>query len=342
MQPDFSLLKELSEALGPSGFEDTVRLIIKKKLEKLGFKSAEDGLGNLFVRLGEGRPLTLIAAHMDEVGFIVKYIMSNGFLRVASLGGVNPGIMPGTSVAILGEKGVVKGVFGTIPPHLLKRGDGQREVRVEDLYVDIGASSREEVEASGIKLGTPLTFDTDFWDLGEAVSGKAFDDRLGCFALLEALRTAEPPSRGSVIIAFTVQEEVGTRGASVLAHRFNPDYGISVEGTIASDVPGVSEENWVTALGRGPAVRVFDATIVASRQLVDYVLNVAESAGIPVQIQLSPHSGTDAGRFVLLGARPGNISIPARYIHSPRALSLKSDIEYAVKIIREIIEKPPP
>jgi len=337
-----NMLKDLSEAIAPPGFEDRVRAYITARLEEWGFNYEVDRLGNVYVKLGEGRPVTVVSAHMDEVGFIVRYITEQGFIRVAALGGMNASAAVGTEVVLLGEQGDVYGVIGATPPHLLKGADAQKQLTVEDLFVDIGASSREEVLESGIDVGSPLAFSATFRDLGASVSGKAFDDRIGCTVLLEALRVSSLPNTGTVYVVFTVQEEVGLRGALAAAHRLKPDYGIAIEGTIASDVPGVPGQAWVTRLGGGPALRSMDRTLIANPKLLGYLKRLAREIGVKYQLQLSPASGTDAGSFVHVGAASTAISVPCRYIHSPLALARKEDVEYTIKLVAGLIETPPP
>lgn len=332
-----ALLSKLINVPSPSGFEDRAREIISETLLEMGYEPIVDSVGNIYVVLGEGRPMTLLAAHMDEVGFIVRHIEEDGFLRVAFLGGLRASLLPGSEVIVLGDSRDYYGIIGSTPPHLLRDGK-KEEITMEDLFIDVGASSREEVLDMGIDLGTPATFVGNFKDWGEYVSGKAFDDRLGCYVLLRSLKEASEPDMGSLIVAFTVQEEVGLRGASVLAHELKPNYAISVEGTIANDTPGNKEQQVVTRIGRGPAVRIMDRTIVASLRLFKHIRRLAEKNGIPYQIQLSPYSGTDAGKFILTGSEVANISVPARYIHSPVALAKKEDIENTVRLVRLVME----
>jgi len=334
------ILRKLSSVPGPSGFESRIRALISDLLTEWGFHYEVDRLGNLYVKVGEGRPVTAIAAHMDEVGFIVRHVTRDGFLRVAPLGGINPSAAIGSQVVVLGRKRDLYGVVGATPPHLLKNAE-QRQVSIEDLFVDIGALSHEEVLKAGVTVGTPIAFWAEFHDLGSCVAGRAFDDRAGCAVLLEALKRAGGPRCGTVFVVFTVQEEVGLIGSSAAAQRIMPDCAVAVEGTIASDVPGVPEHEWVTRLGSGPAIRVMDKTLVACSQLVEHIRSLAESHGIPYQLQLSPKSGTDAGSFVRIGAASTAVSVPCRYVHSPVAVASKSDLENTASLLRLLIDSPP-
>ncbi len=334
-----SLLSRLVNAPAPSGFEDRAREVILDYLSERGFTPQVDQIGNVYVVLGEGRPLMLIAAHMDEVGLITLHVDQSGFLRVAPLGGLRPQTLPGTEVVVLTRDRLLPGIIGAEPPHTSR---GKEQGGFESLYVDIGASTREEAYGMGVRPGTPMTFAGNFKDWGRHVSGKALDDRLGCYVLLRALASGAEPSDGSVVVAFTVQEEVGTRGAAALASRLQPNFGVAVEGTIANDIPGVGEDKVVTRVGSGAAIRLMDRTLISSRRLVDHIVELAEENEVSYQFQLSPYSGTDAGRFLLEGAEVAGVAVPARYIHSPVALALKSDIEAAEKLLAALIADPWP
>lgn len=335
-----NLLSHLVNAPAPSGFEDPVREIILEELGEMGFEAAVDSLGNVYVVLGEGRPLMVLAAHMDEVGFVVRYIDEKGFLRIAPLGGIAPEVVLGKEVLVMGAKEEVVGVFGAQPPH------GREPVQVpltfESLFVDIGVSSREEARMMGVDIGTPITFVGNYREVGGRIIGKALDDRVGCYILLEALKNVKTVEGGSVAVAFTVQEEVGSRGASALAHELEPNYAVAVEGTIANDIPGVPEDRSITAAGRGPAIRVADRGIIASAKLVSHIRRIAEERSIPYQLQVSPYSATDSGSFIVRGAETSVISVPVRYIHTPASVAFAKDIDYAVQLLQALLENPWP
>lgn len=335
-----TLLSSLVNAPAPSGFERRVREIIVEELEEMGFETFTDSLGNVYTVLGEGRPLLVLAAHMDEVGFVVRHVDEKGFIRVAPLGGVAPEVVLGKEVILLGEKEDIVGVFGAQPPH--GRDSAQAPLTFESLFVDIGASSREEALSMGIDVGTPLTFVGNFREVSGRIIGKALDDRVGCYVLLEALKRTKNVEEGSVAIAFTVQEEVGLRGASALAHELEPNYAIAVEGTIANDIPGVPEDRSVTIAGRGPAIRVMDRGIIASTRLVNHLRRLAEEKSIQYQLQVSPYSATDSGSFILRGTETTAISVPVRYIHTPASVAFAKDIESTIQLIKALLENPWP
>jgi len=331
------ILKELSEANGAPGCEDNVRELIAKFVENYVEKLSVDRLGNLITVKGEGRPKVMLAAHMDEVSLMIRHIDDNGFIKFVNLGSVSPHVLLGEEVAIEGSKGVVYGVVGTKPPHLR---EPTRELRIEDLYIDVGAESKKDVAELGISVGDFAFFNTKFRVHGKRVMGKAFDDRVGCTVLIEVLREVES-IKGSLYGVFTVQEEVGTRGAKVAAFSVEPDVAIVLEGTIAADTPDVPAYKAITRLRRGPAIRVMDATMITNRRLLKFVIEVAEELKVPYQLQISPTSGTDAGRIHLTksGVPSIVISVPCRYIHSPRSIAIVDDIEHTVELVKGVVKR---
>ncbi|MCD6562856.1 MAG: M42 family metallopeptidase [Thermoproteales archaeon] len=340
MQKIIDILSKLSDALGPSGFEDRVRDIIIKEIKNYADKIKIDNLGNLVAIKGEGKPRIMLDAHMDEIGFIVKYINEKGFIKVAALGGINILNVIGKEVILLGKNGDVHGILGSIPPHLLKKSDSAKNLpTIEDLFIDIGAKNKEDVVRYGIEEGTPSTFVPSFKENDDYVFGKAFDDRVGCAILVELVKNIEV-SNGTIFFVFSVQEEVGLRGATIASNWIKPDLALALEGTIAADIPGMPEEKYVTLLGNGPAIRIMDASMIANRKLVSFIRSIAEAKRIPYQLQLSPYSGTDAGRiqFAGEGVPATVVSVPSRYIHSPISIAYKEDIEYTYLLVKEFLE----
>lgn len=333
------LLQRLSLASGPPGFEDEVKAVIRERLQDRVDELYEDGFGNLYAVKGRGNGRIMFAAHMDEVAMMIRHVESNGFLRFTALGGISSSQLIAQRVLVHGIS-KLRGVIGCTPAHM---GGEERIPKIEEMYIDIGAGSREEVQKLGIRPGTLVTFDTPFIYQPETgvVMGKALDDRLGCLILAEAIAEAEPRDR--VFAVFTCEEERGLRGAQVAANRVRPELAFVLEGTIAADVPGVPEHSYVTQLGKGPAVRVMDRTVVVRGWLLDLITSRAEELGLPYQLQLSPVSGTDAGAISVSGegVPVGVISVPARYIHSPQALAKVEDIENTMKLVKSLIENPP-
>ncbi len=333
-----SLLERLSSASGPPGLEDEVRELIREELDGKVDELHEDGFGNLYAVKGEGRRI-MLAAHMDEVAMMVRHIEGNGFLRFVALGGLSPSQLIAQRVLVHGRV-KLRGLVGSTPAHM---GGEERVPKLEEMYVDIGASSVEEVQRLGVRPGTPITFDSPFIHQPETgvIMGKALDDRLGCLVLAETIANSEP--RAKVFAVFTCEEERGLRGAQVAANIVKPELAFVLEGTIAADVPGIPEQSHITRLGKGPALRVMDRTIVVRRWLLESMISRAEELGIPYQLQLSPVSGTDAGPISLSGegVPVGVISVPTRYIHSPQALAKVEDVENTMRLVRSLLEDPP-
>jgi len=330
------LLRELSIAPGPPGREDEVRSLIEREIAAYVDEAFTDPFGNLYaVKRGSSEKKVMIAAHMDEVALMTRYIEENGFLRVTNLGGLNPTQLLAQRVLVHGKK-KMRGVIGTLPVHVSK----DEKPTMDDLYVDIGAESREQVSSMGIRPGTVITFDVPFIYQEETgtVIGKAFDDRLGCLVLIEVLKAVKPAV--TIYGVFTSQEERGMKGATVATNRVQPDLAFVLEGTIASDVPNVPPHKHVTELGRGPAIRVMDRTVIVQEKLLEYMINIAEENKIKYQLQLSPTSGTDAAEISIRGkgAPVGIISVPSRYIHTPSSLAKIGDIEETIKLLSLLLE----
>ncbi len=334
------LLEKLSVAAGPPGFEDEVREILIEELKESVDQLFTDPFGNLYaVKRGKSERKLMIAAHMDEVALMVRYLEPDGFLRVTNLGGLNPAQLLSQRVLLHGRK-KLRGVIGTLPVHMGK----EEPPKMEDLYVDVGATNREQLEKLGVRPGTPVTFDVPFIhqeDTG-VVIGKALDDRLGCLVLAESLKRINDPDM-TIYGVFTSQEERGMRGATVAVNRIQPDLAFVLEGTIASDVPGVPAHKYVTELGKGPALRVMDRTVIVQRWLLEEMVSRAEKLSIPHQLQLSPTSGTDAAAISVggKGTPVGIVSVPARYIHTPSSLARVEDVENALKLMTDLARSPP-
>ncbi len=333
------ILKELSEAFGPSGNEKEVRAVIRPALEGHVQRTWVDNLGNLHVEKkgrGRNRLRVLITAHMDEVGLMVIGHDEGGALRVRTIGGIDSRVLPGALVRLGPER--IPGVIGVKPIHLLKKEEREQVASIEQLAVDIGAQSKEEARQAA-PLGTSGVFATTFRELGPTVSGKAFDDRAGCAVLVELLRGEPLPH--DLHAVFTVQEEVGLRGAFVAAYAAHPDCAFALEGTIADDLPKKKDLSPTTELGRGPAITVMDHTFIAHRGLVRLLMDTAQEAGIPYQVKQPGIGGTDSGAIHL--AREGipsiTVAVPCRYIHSPVSILSLSDFDNTVRLMRESLAR---
>ncbi|WP_069806519.1 M42 family metallopeptidase [Vulcanisaeta thermophila] len=347
--PEFvELLRRLSEAFGPSGFEDEVRELVIKELEPLVDELFVDKWGNVIgVRYGARRDLrAMVAAHMDEIGLLIDSIEKNGFLRFRGVGGWNEVTLVGQRVIIRTRDGrKIRGVIGSRPPHVTPPGKEREAPELKDLFIDIGASSSEDVERMGVTVGSVAVLDRDFVQLnGDVVTGKAFDDRVGLAVMIWALRQLRD-HQVTIYAVATVQEEVGLRGAQVAADRIYPDFAIALDTTIAADVPGVNEREYVTRVGKGPAIKVMDGgrgnLFIAHPKLTNFLISVANEFKIPYQLEVLIGGTTDALGIAFRrdGIPATTISIPTRYVHSPVELLNVNDAVNAALLLARALER---
>jgi putative aminopeptidase FrvX len=312
-------LASLTGAYGVSGFEDDVR---RRVLDAVGSASVDD-FGNVIVG---GRSSVAFVAHMDEVGLLVTSIEEDGRLKFRKVGGVDDRILPGAAVTLYGDGFRIEGVIGVAPPHFQQQ---QQQTSWQDLYIDIGATSRQEAESLGAAPMTPAAFSRRYAEMGRFVSATAIDDRAGCWALLEAYR------RGAdATFLWTVQEEVGLMGARALASRSNVKNAVIVD-TTACCHPSFTGN---VKPGQGPIVRIFDNYGAYNNKLAKKVLEVARRRGIPVQIGAGG-GGTDAAAFFVSGVPAVAIGILTKYSHSPVEMVHKDDLKYAVELMVALAEE---
>jgi len=343
------LLRELSNTFGVSGFEDDVRELIRPLVSPHVDEVQTDVLGNLFAIRKSSNPKAktmMLDAHMDEIGFIVKWIEKDGFLRFVPIGGWDPRIVPGHRVEIQIRSGELRtGVIGTAPPHILSPEERKASLPIEKMFIDVGATSVEEAQEMGLRIGDPLTIHYPFMELkDDYVTGKAFDDRAGCAVLIEtAERTAGQDLGVHIVFAFVFGEEVGLRGARTAAFQIKPDLAVAVEGTIGADMPGVPDHSQPVRLGCGPAISVADRSIVVTRKVLRAMESIADTANIPYQYKLPTYGGTDAGAIHLTrsGVLAGIVSIPCRYIHSPISTLRLSDFAFTSRFVTELVKQLP-
>ncbi|MCX7623235.1 MAG: M42 family metallopeptidase [Thermomicrobium sp.] len=335
MELDWSLLQRLCEAPGIAGHELRVAAIVRAALEPLVDELRVDAMGNLIgVRRGRRDRRVMLAAHMDEIGFLVRHIDDNGFLRLQPVGGFDARVLVAQRVHVWTRSGAsLLGALqlATKPIHLLAA-EERKAPALEELYVDLGLSA-EEVR-SRVEIGDMVTLAREFARLGPTVLSKALDDRVGVFVMLETLRHLDRHEAEIVAVA-TVQEEVGLRGAQTAAFGIEPDVGIALDVTIAGDVPGIEAQDRVTRLGHGVAIKVFDTSHIPSRPLVQHLREVADRRGIRYQLEVLPRGGTDAG--AVQRARAGvpavTVSIPTRHVHTVNEMAHVDDIAAAVELL---------
>ena len=290
------LLRKLSDAHGVSGCEGSIRDIIRAEVAGSVDEIREDSMGNLIaVKRGDDFSI-MLAAHMDEIGLMVQYIDEKGFIRVVPIGGWFGPVLYTQRVILHGKNGPVTGVLGAKPPHMLKEEERKKEIKIEDMFVDVGAASEEEVKSLGIEIGTPITIDREFADLaGNRVTGKALDNRVGVAMLIRALQRMESPH--TVYAVFTVQEEVGLKGAKVSAYSLNPDCAIATDVTIPGDHPGIEKKDASVEMGRGPVVSIVNASgrgLISDPRMVAWLRETAARKKIPCQVEVGTGGNTDA------------------------------------------------
>ena len=336
-------IQNLSNLFGPPGEEERVRDYIQKNFSNIVDKIWSDNLGNLFLekRGDEEYPTIMLAAHMDEVGLLITHIEKNGFLRFATLGGIDPRTLYAQKILIQGEEGFVKGYIGATPPHLLPKDFEKKVPDVTDLFIDIGVSSKEEAEELGVFIGAKAVYDSTFMKISKnRVMGKALDDRVGIAVMLNVLKELKS-SPYNIIAVATIQEEVGLRGAKISTWNIEPEYALILECTAAGDVPGAPSHKMSTQLGKGPAITIADKSLITHPKVFKALVEAAKENNIPYQFKQMMVGGTDAGAISLTrdGIPAGVISTPARYIHSPYAIADIRDIENQIRLAIAFIEK---
>ena len=329
--------RELVQVPGLSGYEDRVREDIKKRVEGLG-RCFTDPIGNLVLELGGDGPSVLLAAHMDELGLVVTNIEDDGRVRFRKVGGIDDRVLPSQHVIIHSSRGDVGGVIGITPPHI-QLDKEPKVIPWSELYIDVGANSSEEVRDMGVEVLDPVTFSKP-WTVtgrGRVVATRAVDDRFGCALLVElALRISSGGVRPKhrVYLAWTVQEEVGLRGALALAHRLSVEYMVSVD-TVTCCNPVITG---ALSLGKGPVIRALDNALISSPKLARRILKVARSHGIPLQVA-SAGGGTDAAAFQRVNVVATALGVAVKYTHSTVELVNLEDVKKLQELLEVVLEE---
>lgn len=334
------LLRELSEIAGVSGDEGRVRDRIWQEIKDDVDGGRVDAMGNLITWKGLDKPgpRLMIAAHMDEIGMMVTHVGKDGLLRFAKVGGIDDRVLPAKAVHVGPD--AVPGVIGMKPIHLLSAAERRRPITHDELYIDIGATSKEEAERH-VKPGAYVTFATSYAEFGDGLAqGKAFDDRVGCSLLVDLVKEELPYP---VYAVFTVQEEIGLRGARVAAYDIEPTLALVLEGTTCADIPENEEHGHATTLGAGPAITFMDRATIPSRPIVQGLVDTAATHEIPWQWRRTTFGGTDAGSIHLTrdGVPAATVSVPCRYIHSPCAYMSLSDYDNALRLLKAFLPQVP-
>ena len=338
------LLGELADAPGPPGFEEPVRRIVVREVKPLADRLSYDGLGSVIAEQGGGGPRIMLDAHMDELGGVVRRVTPTGFLSMQMLGGWLDQALPDQRWLIVGRKGPVEAVTGIRDVHVATPEERTRVYPRDGLYLDVGARTPAEVEALGIGPGDPVVPDSPFAVLagGRRYLGKAWDDRVGLAVAIEAMRRLKAQGHSNrLILAATVQEEVGLRGARTAADAIKPDIGIAIEGGIAGDSPGRSPEETQATLGGGPGIFLYDSSAIPNRKLVRLVDDTAKANGIPLQHDLVQGYGDDSAAIQATagGVPTVNLVVPVRYTHAHNGVMDRADFDRTVDLVVALIRR---
>ncbi|MBL7882805.1 MAG: M42 family metallopeptidase [Bacteroidia bacterium] len=337
MSINLKLLKEICEVAGAPGHEQRIREVVIREVKKLANEVSVDNMGNVTAfKKGKKNKKVMIAAHMDEIGFIITHIDDNGFLRFIPLGGFDPKTLTAQRVIVHGKKDVI-GVMGSKPIHMMSAGEREKIVPISDYFIDLGLS-KKEVEKI-VSIGDTVTRQRELIEMGNCVNCKSIDNRVSVFILIETLRELKSTPY-DVYAVFTVQEEVGIRGANASALQIQPDFGFGLDTTIAFDVPGAKPHEMITKLGDGVAIKIMDASTICDYRMVKYMKQTAEKHKIKYQMEILPAGGTDTAALQRMnpgGAISGAISIPTRHIHQVIEMADKSDIRASIDLLKSSI-----
>jgi endoglucanase len=342
------LLQALSNAHGPSGYEGPVRAIVRDEVSALADRIETDGLGSLIAALehGDDAPNIMIAAHLDEVGLLVRRITDDGYLMFQTLGGIMPQALMGQRFLVRTRTGMVTAVSGLKTIHVIPRG-AERDFMpaANEIFLDVGASSRDDaMQRLGIRPGDPIVPDTQFevFNGGNLYLGKAWDDRVGVAVMIETMkRLARERVPANVYFVATVQEEIGLRGARTSSFFVDPDIGISLEAGVAADYPSITLDEAQEVLGEGPGMFLMDASMMPSRKLTELVIDVAAANDIPLQFNVQPGYGEDGAEMqkTFSGTPAVNLTVPTRYLHSHYGVIHRADVDGLVELLTALVRR---
>ena len=333
------LLASICETAGAPGFEQRVRTLVIEQLKDVVDEYSIDNMGNVttIVRGKSSDKKVMIAAHMDEIGFIVTHIDENGFVRFHTLGGFDPKTLTAQRVIIHGKKDLI-GVMGSKPIHVMTAAERTKVPKTTDYFIDLGIPKAEVMKF--ISVGDSITRQRELIEMGDCVNCKSIDNRVSVFILIETLKQLKNCPY-DVYGVFTVQEEVGIRGAQVATLAIQPDFGFGLDTTIAYDVPGASAHEKITELGKGAAIKIMDSQTICDYRMVRYMKELAEKKNITTQVEILPAGGTDTmgiQRFTPGGSIAGAVSIPTRHIHQVIEMAHKQDILQSIDLLSACIE----
>lgn len=347
MGEEMDLLRDLTQAQSTSGYENEVRQIMQQELDKVSSEILYDHTGSIFGKT-EGDPTgpnIMLAGHMDEVGFMVNGINKDGYLRFTPLGGWWDQVLLAQRVTVITEKKKFTGVIGSKPPHLLQPEERRKVFPMREMYIDIGAHSKDQVEKWGIRVGDPIVpiCPYEIMHDNDTILAKALDNRIGCYMAVETAKQLSGSDHPNTVYAGAdVQEEVGLRGAQTAPYAVDPDIAIVLDVGVAQDTPGTSSDDVDhPVLQKGPLVTFLDASMIPNIRFRDLVIDTAEENNIPHQIEVMTGGGTDAGKIHMYkqGVPTIVIGVPIRYMHSHVSLASKQDIENGIKLLVAIIKR---
>ncbi len=332
------LLKKLSEAHGAPGFEYNIRNMVMDEIRDHVDSMEIDNMGNLTaIKKGKKSKKVMVAAHMDEIGFMVTHIDDNGFVRFCPLGGFDPKTLTAQRVIVHGKKDLL-GVLGSKPVHVMSPEERKAGADLKKYFIDLGLS-KKEVEKH-VKIGDPITWKQTCEEIGDTICGKSMDNRLSVFILIEVLKAMKEPDYDFYAV-FTVQEEVGVRGAIASAHEIQPDFGLGLDVTIACDIPGMAKHEYISEIGKGVAIKSMDGGAISDYRMVEFLMKLADKNKINYQNEAYAVGGTDTRGIQLMtsgGCISGGISIPLRNIHQTVELVHKEDVVSTIDLLTEFVE----
>lgn len=339
MKLDLKLLKDICTTPGTSGFEQRIRARIIKEVTPYADKVETDNMGNVYaIKKGKEKKRIMIGAHMDEIGFIVTHIDDNGFIRFHTLGGFDPKTLTAQRVIIHGKKDFI-GVMAAKPIHVMTQEERTKVAKITDFFIDTGLTA-EEVK-NNIQIGDSITREREFIEMGNCVNGKSLDNRLAVYISIELLRQlkgVELPY--DLYVVFTVQEEVGIRGANTATMKVKPDFGFGLDTTIAFDLPGAAPHEMVTKLGEGTAIKIMDASTICDYRMVEFMKKTAIKHAIKWQPEILTAGGTDTAgiqRMTEGGSIAGAVSIPTRNLHQVIEMAHKDDIAGSIELLKACV-----
>ena len=347
LDPTLQMFKDLTDANGIAGNERAPREVMKKYIAPYADSVETDNLGSVIAKKvgDENGPKIMVAGHLDEVGFMVTQIDDKGFIKFQTVGGWWSQVMLAQRVTITTRKGdEIIGVIGSKPPHILPADVRNKVVDIKDMFIDVGAASKEEVVEWGVRPGDMVTpyFEFNVMKNDKYLLAKAWDNRIGCAIAIDVMKALQNEKHPNILYSVgNVQEEVGLRGAKTATHKIQPDIGFAVDVGVAGDTPGVTAKESTSKMGAGPQIVVYDASMVSHRGLREFVLDVADEHNIPYQFETMAGGGTDAGSIhVTANGIPAlSIGIATRYIHSHAGILHRDDYNNAVKLVVEVIKK---